>query len=251
MMKRKATMTLALLGSLAIGTVVAQSPAGFMQSLVPQPPPTPFTVPIEEPWKAPQDFVFGWTPPIMRTLQVGDPGRGEQVAKKLRCAKCHGDTGVSEDDDTPSLAGQTAAYTFKQLVDYKTKRRENRSMRKAVRKLSPRDMADLGAFYESQEAEKPAGGEPPHLVNNGDRSRLLLACNDCHNESKEFRSQMEMPATLAGQKPVYFVETMKEFQSGDRANDLFGRMRFIASRLTDEEISALAAYYATMPSEDE
>jgi len=177
-------------------------------------------------------------------------GTPEALYIDLGCAKCHGDTGVSEDDDTPSLAGQTAAYTFKQLVDYKTKRRENRSMRKAVRKLSPRDMADLGAFYAAQTPEPRAGGEPPHLVNNGDRSRLLLACNDCHNESKEFRSQMEIPATLAGQKPVYFVETMKEFQSGDRANDLYGRMRFIASRLTDDEITALAAYYATAPSEE-
>jgi cytochrome c553 len=250
-MNKKIVLTVALLGSSAISTTLAQSPAGFMQSLVPQPPPSPFTVPIEEPWNAPKDFVFGWTPPIMRALQVGDPTRGEAVAKKARCAKCHGDNGVSDEDDTPSLAGQTASYTFKQLVDYKTHRRENRSMRKAVRKLSPRDMADLGAFYASQTPEKPAGGEPPRLVTNGDRSRLLLACNDCHNESQEFRSKMEIPATLAGQKPMYFVETMKEFQSGDRANDLFGRMRFIASRLTDDEIAALAAYYATPPSEKE
>jgi cytochrome c553 len=249
-MKRKATIALAMLGSLAIGSAVAQPPAGFMQSLVPQPPPSPFTFPLEEPWKAPQDFVFGWTPPVMRTLDVGDPARGEQVAENLRCAKCHGDTGVAEDDDTPSLAGQTAAYTFKQLVDYKTGRRENRSMRKAVRKMSPRDMADLGAFYATQMPEQAAGGEPPHLVNNGDRSRLLLACNDCHNEAKDFRSKMEIPATLAGQKPVYFVETMKEFQRGDRTNDLFGRMRFIASRLTDDEIAALAAYYAAPPSDE-
>lgn len=250
-MNRKAILTTALLGSLAIGTALAQSPAGFLQSLVPQPPPSPFTAPIEAPWKAPQGFVFGWTPPIMRTLQVGDATRGEAVVKKARCAKCHGDTGVSDEDDTPSLAGQTAAYTFKQLIDYKTKRRENRSMRKAVRKLSPRDMADLGAFYEAQTPEKQAGGEPPHLAINGDRSRLLLACNDCHNESQEFRSQMEIPATLTGQKPEYFVETMKEFQSGDRTNDLFGRMRFIAGRLTDDEIASLAAYYATPPSEEE
>ncbi|MCB1802183.1 MAG: cytochrome c4 [Gammaproteobacteria bacterium] len=250
-MKSKTILTLALPLSLAIGTALAQSPAQFMQSLVPQPPPSPFTMPIEEPWAAPSDFVFGWTPPVMRTLQVGDPVRGEAVVKEARCAKCHGDTGVSEDDDTPSLAGQTAAYTFKQLVDYKTERRENRSMRKAVRKLSPRDMADIGAFYAAQTPQEPAGGEPPHLVNNGDRSRLLLACNDCHNESKEFRSQMEIPATLAGQKPIYFVETMKEFRSGTRANDLFGRMRFIASRLTDDEITALARYYATPPAKEE
>lgn len=250
-MKRKANLIVSGLAMLASGSSLAESSAGFLDSLLPQASPTAFTSAIEEPWKAPGDFVFGWTQQAVDTIGVGNPERGAEVHKKARCGKCHGDTGISDEDDTPSLAGQTSAYTFKQLVDYKTKRRENRSMRKAVRKLSLRDIADLGAFYAAQEPEKAAGGEPPHLVNNGDRSRLLLSCNDCHNESKEYRSMMEIPATISGQKPEYFVQTMLEFKEGERANDLFGRMRFIASRLTDEEIKALAAYYATKPTEEE
>lgn len=246
-MKIKSMAIVAVAGSLMMGSALAD---GFFP-LMPQPPASPFTATIEEPWKAPEDFVFGWTPFMMNTLNLGDPVRGAEIADKLRCHKCHGDTGVSDEDDTPSLAGQTAAYLYKQLFDYKTKRRENRSMKKAVRKLSLRDMADLGAFYESQQPEEAAGGEPPHLVNNGDRSRLLLSCNDCHNEAQEFRSQMEIPATLFGQKPEYFVSTMQEFKTGERANDLFGRMRFIASRLTDEEIEALAAYYSTKPAPED
>ena len=250
-MKRKTNLIVAGLAMLASGSALAESPVGWLQSLVPQPPPTAFTSAMEDPWKAPGDFVFGWTQQAVDTIGVGNPERGAEVHEKVRCGRCHGDNGVSDEDDTPSLAGQTAAYTFKQLVDYKTGRRENRSMRKAVRKLSLRDIADLGAFYAAQTPEKPAGGEPPHLVNNGDRSRLLLSCNDCHNESKEYRSVMEIPATISGQKPEYFVQTMQEFKTGERANDLFGRMLFIASRLTDDEINALAAYYATKPMPEE
>ena len=34
------------------------------------------------------------------------------------------------------------------------------------------------------------------------------------------------------------------FKEGDRSNDVYSRMRLIAEALTDEEIEALAAYYA-------
>lgn len=250
-MKTKTNLIVAGLAVLASSSAIAESPVGWLQSLIPQPAPTAFTSAMEDPWKAPGDFVFGWTQQVVDTVGVGNPDRGAEVAEKARCSRCHGDVGVSDEDDTPSLAGQTASYTFKQLVDYKTQRRENRSMRKAVRKLSLRDIADLAAFYAAQAPEKAAGGEPPHLVNNGDRSRLLLSCNDCHNDSKEYRSLMEIPATISGQKPEYFVQTMLEFKNGERSNDLFGRMRFIASRLTEEEINALAAYYSTKPAPEE
>jgi cytochrome c553 len=33
------------------------------------------------------------------------------------------------------------------------------------------------------------------------------------------------------------------FASGERRNDVYGRMRIIATRLTDREIAGLAAYY--------
>lgn len=250
-MKRKTILMLAVAAALSASGAMAQSPAGTYHSLAPQPPPSPFNATLEEPWKAPKDFVFGWTRPIMNAVNVGNAERGQQVAKAQKCAKCHGDTGISDEDDTPSLAGQTSAYLFKQLVDYKTQRREDRSMKKAVRKLSPRDMADLGAFYAVQKPETPVGGDVPPLVEKGDRSRLLLACNDCHNESQEFRSKMEIPATLTGQKIEYFIETLNGFKTGERANDLFGRMRFIASRLTDDEIAALAKFYAAEPAKED
>lgn len=187
----------------------------------------------------------------MSMLNVGDAKKGQSLAKEHKCAKCHGDTGISDEDDNRSLAGQTAAYSFKQLTDYKTGARDDRSMSKAVRKLSRKDMADLGAFYAVQKAEAKAGGEVPPLVDKGDRSRLMLACNDCHNESKQFRSLMEIPATLEGQKPEYFRDTLLAFKEGERSNNLFERMRWIASNLTEEEIDALARYYPAPPAPEE
>ncbi len=47
----------------------------------------------------------------------------------------------------------------------------------------------------------------------------------------------------------HFIETMTAFQGGDRENDHYGRMRFIASQLTEKEVKELAAYYSAPPSE--
>jgi cytochrome c553 len=37
---------------------------------------------------------------------------------------------------------------------------------------------------------------------------------------------------------------MKAFKEGDRANDHYGRMRYIASKLSDQEIEQTAAFYS-------
>lgn len=191
---------------------------------------------------------FEWSYATLRLIASGDPVKGEAVAKKHRCAKCHGDTGISDEDDTPNIAGQTRSYQFKQLMDYKTSTRDERTMTRRVRKLTPEDMADLAAFFEAQTPEQPPRREAPMLATEGDESRLLLSCDVCHGQGGVGYG-MESPA-LRGQKPVYFVDTMTAFKDGDRENDAYGRMRFIAGQLTEDEIRELAAYYS-MPASPE
>ena len=48
---------------------------------------------------------------------------------------------------------------------------------------------------------------------------------------------------LAEQGDEYLIQQLKLYASGQRRNDVYGRMRLIASRLTDDEIKGLAAYY--------
>jgi cytochrome c553 len=192
--------------------------------------------------------VFKWDRATLKLIDSGDPAKGQALAKQHKCAKCHGDTGISDEDDTPSIAGQTRSYSFKQLMNYKTEQREERQMTKLARKLSPEQMADLAAFFEAQQAQVPPKREPPALADRGDLKRLLIACDMCHGK-QGLGFGLESPE-LSGQKIEYFVDTMTEFKEGDRENDLYGRMRFIASQLTDEEIETLAAYYSMPPSEE-
>jgi cytochrome c553 len=47
-----------------------------------------------------------------------------------------------------------------------------------------------------------------------------------------------------GQKGTQLLDTMKAFMAGDRANDHYGRMRYIASKLSDQEIEQTSAFYS-------
>ncbi len=196
---------------------------------------------------------FKWSPANIKLAEQGDAKLGEALAKKGKCSKCHGDTGISEDDDTPSIAGQITAYSFKQLYDYKVGLRESKSMTKKVRELSLKDMADISAWYATQAPEKmlgvPKGKKAPVLANVGDTKRHLLACNTCHNEDAMKRGY-QIPI-LEGQKIEYFKETMLAFKEGDRENDHYSLMRGLASRMTEEEIDELAQYYSAKASAED
>lgn len=213
-----------------------------------------FTLPLTqdgEPEEPSKDFK--WSPANIKLATDGDAKRGEELAKKGKCCKCHGDTGVSEDDDTPSIAGQITAYSFKQLHDYKEGLRESKEMTKKVRELSAKDMADISAWYATQKPEKmlgvKKGAKPPVLATEGDPKRHLLACNTCHNEDAMNRGY-QIPI-LEGQKVEYFKETMMAFKEEDRANDHYRLMRGLTSRMTEEEINELAEYYSAKPEEEE
>jgi mono/diheme cytochrome c family protein len=57
---------------------------------------------------------FEWTRAMLDIIEAGDAERGAELAQKSKCSKCHGDAGIAEDDETPSIAGQVPAYHFKQ-----------------------------------------------------------------------------------------------------------------------------------------
>ena len=71
-------------------------------------------------------------------------GRGATLAQ--RCAICHGPQGVS-DANSPNLAGQFAAVTYKELNDFKSGARTNVVMAPFAANLSDQDMVDIAAYY--------------------------------------------------------------------------------------------------------
>lgn len=204
-----------------------------------------------------------WTPATLRAaldaLPAGDAERGRVVNRQMFCASCHGENGVAPTQNWPHLAGQKAAYTAKMMLDYQSGLRRGSKgaelMRDVAVMLTPQQIADVSAFYAAQPAPRndgtprPAGGgqglSAEQLVKKGDPSRLLTPCASCHGTQGQ-GGKLEASA-LAGQNPLYFVRTLLDYQSGERANDAAKGMSAFAKKLTRGEIDALAAYYADLP----
>ena len=189
-----------------------------------------------------------WGAATLDILARADAHDGEMVASQT-CSSCHGDAGVSTSALFPVLAGQSAEAIFKQLRDYKSGARSNPAMAPALATLTQQQMADVAAYY--AQVQDPAGlgrrypsGDPQalRLAIDGDPARNLPACNACHGAGANVGGPVETPA-LSGQKEEYLERQLDLFASGERRNDLYGRMRSISRALTDDEKARVADYY--------
>jgi cytochrome c553 len=80
----------------------------------------------------------------------GNPAAGKEKAAAI-CASCHGADGNSPTADFPKLAGQHADYLEAALHQYKAGKRKNPIMAGFAANLSDQDMADLAAYFSSQQ----------------------------------------------------------------------------------------------------
>lgn len=81
---------------------------------------------------------------------TGDPAAGQE--KSATCQACHGADGNQTLDNTyPRLGGQYADYLEQSLRDYRSGERKNAVMAGFAASLSDQDIADLAAWYSSQE----------------------------------------------------------------------------------------------------
>jgi cytochrome c553 len=189
---------------------------------------------------------IAWTQETLSFVKHGDIDKGKELAKS--CVGCHGEQGISVMPKTPSLAGQLATYTFKQLRDYAKDQRSNPIMSATAQGLSEQDSADLAMWFSSLKLATSSGGQTSakaeKMAEEGDGKRIIPPCFTCHGASGQ-GEKMDIPA-LAGQKADYLVKTLLEYKTGERHNDVYSRMRLIAQQLSESEIKDLAQYYQQM-----
>lgn len=178
---------------------------------------------------------------------AGDAQAGKDKAQV--CAACHGADGNSLNPLWPSLAGQHAAYTSKQLADFKAgETRMDPVMAEQVKNLSPEDMADLGAHFATL---TPAGGFVSEeqlalgqrIYRGGNQETGVPACIACHGPNGAGDPMAGVPA-LTGQRVPYTVKQLNAFRGGERKNDTNGSMRDASRFLSDADIQAVSEYIA-------
>ena len=178
---------------------------------------------------------------------AGDAAAGKAKSADLICATCHGPDGNSPANPVwPKLAGQHPNYLVKQLTELKSGARKDQTMSPMAAPLSDQDVQDLAAFFSSQTqtpgtaaADKVAMGEK--LYRAGNKASGVAACMACHGPTGIGNGPANFPR-ISGQHAPYLEKALKDFRSGARSNDLNGMMRDVATKMSDDEIAAVAQY---------
>ncbi len=90
-------------------------------------------------------------------------------------------------------------------------------------------------------AAKAAKKAPPKTLSGASGEMLASTCEGCHGTDGV--SQGPATPSIAGMSPDYLVEAMEEFRDGDTKATIMGR---VAKGYSDDEIAAMAAFYADM-----
>jgi len=175
---------------------------------------------------------------------AGDAEAGK--TKSATCLACHGADGNSVNALWPKLAGQHPSYIKKQLLEFKGGARKNDLMSPMATPLSEQDMDDLAAYFSSQtQTPGTAAADQIELgatiYRAGNAATEVAACMACHGPAGKGNPGAKYPR-ISGQHADYIAKTLKDFRSGDRANDSAKMMRNVVARMTDNEIAAVAQY---------
>jgi len=171
---------------------------------------------------------------------AADPAAGKDKAEV--CAGCHGENGISQTENIPSLAGQQDQFTQWQLVFFRGGARKNDQMQPIAQDISNEDIRVLGAYFAS--LTPPTGKKPddnPDLSAKGAQAAAGRRCASCHGDSF---AGTKAVARLAGQREEYLVKALNDYKSGARSGGAGAAMTDVAYPLSEEEITALAHYLA-------
>jgi cytochrome c553 len=189
---------------------------------------------------------IAWVGMLSTAIVCGSFARAADIAagkeKAEMCTGCHGDAGVSQTENIPSLTGQPDQFVQWQLVFFRAGTRKNEQMQPIVEQLSNDDIRGLGAYFASLTPSKAATPDDnPDLSKKGAQAAAGRRCASCHTDSY---AGTKAVARVAGQREEYLVKALHDYKSGARSGGGGAAMAEVAYPLSDEEITALAHYLA-------
>ena len=160
------------------------------------------------------------------------------------CAACHGENGVPAPQQfpVPVIWGQNLGYLFFQLRDFKSGVRKNDQMTPIAETLEQSDLMPLAQYFSKKPWPNLQQPRPSaDVLTRAQRANNAVVCTSCHQEG--FKGEGTQPR-LAGQLHAYLEKTMLDFRTGARGNN--PGMTDLMKAITDEDITALAAYLAAL-----
>jgi cytochrome c553 len=175
-------------------------------------------------------------------LILSQPLAAETLAERgAPCLACHGEKGVSETPDIPSLGGQPAPYLLIQLYLFREKQRTIEIMNEMTKGFTDDDLRNFSDFI----AKLPP---PPVSTDTGEPARMARGsalitahrCNSCHGLDMAGRDNIPR---VAGQREDYLSRTLVEYKTNTRRG-YDGVMAEVTQTLTETQIADLAYYIA-------
>jgi cytochrome c553 len=165
----------------------------------------------------------------------------EQLAT---CKACHGENGISETSEVPSLAGMPANFTLIQLYLFRAKTRKVEIMNDLAKDMTDADLQKFGDYFAKLTPPK-ATGEPadPQVAARAQASISRNHCSSCH--LPDFSGREQMPR-LAGQREDYLLKALRDYKSGQRPG-YEPTMDEVMRPVSEAEIVDLAHYLSRLP----
>ena len=170
------------------------------------------------------------------------------------CATCHGARGEGS-AAFPPLAGNGAAYLLAQLQAFADGSRAQPLMGPIAKALKAQQRADVVAFYAALPPVQRAVTVPPvdpsdagaWLAQRGRWADGIPACAQCHGPAGLGVGE-HFPA-IAGLSAAYMQAQVSAWQNKTRPPGPLQLMSSVAQKLTDQDITAVAAYYVRLQQE--
>src|ERR1700757_1815980 len=170
---------------------------------------------------------------------AADVAAGKEKAEL--CIGCHGDVGISQMENVPSLAGQPDQFIQWQLVFFRSGTRKNEQMQPVVEQIDNEDIRNLGAYFAALTPPKAPQDDNPDLSKKGAQAAVGRRCASCHTDTF---AGTKAAARVADQREEYLVKALHAYKSSKRVGGGQAVMADVAFPLSDEEIEALAHYLA-------
>jgi cytochrome c553 len=178
---------------------------------------------------------------------AGDPEAGQSKASV--CTACHGMDGNSQITQWPKIAGQHESYLARQTRLVRDQKRNVPQMYPIVQNLSDEDIADISAWYATQEispgtADEALVEQGRALYHGGNHDSGVPACMACHGPAGNGIPGAGYPMVRA-QHSEYTADRLRRYRDGETngPDDPYSKIMVgVAANLTDAEIEAVSSY---------
>ena len=170
-------------------------------------------------------------------------GAAQSLQERLeQCATCHGETGNSKMENTPSLAGQPALFLTNQLILMREKLRKSEVMEPFVKGMKDDQIIALADHFSKLKPEPTDEPVDQALAARGKALAEQMHCGSCHLPNYEGREQMPR---LAHQRIDYLILSLTAYREGTRSG-IDTSMNGVMAGVSDQDIRALAHHAASI-----